>query len=188
MGEMKATLPLGDGDTFLTRIVRSAHQAGVPDVVVVVGHNAQSVRASVLLHGLAPRFVDNPAFEAGQFSSVLAGLAAIDRPGINAMMLTLVDVPLVGAATIRAVLDRYSATRAPVVRVVRGEKHGHPVLLDRVLFDRVRASDPSAGLKPVVREHASRAGDVEVDDAGAFLDIDTPADYQRVLQTLSGKR
>ena len=36
MGRAKATLPLGDGDSFLTRIVRTYLAAGVDDVVVVL--------------------------------------------------------------------------------------------------------------------------------------------------------
>ena len=40
MGRAKATLPLDGEDTFLTRIVRTFLEAGVDDVVVVVGHTA----------------------------------------------------------------------------------------------------------------------------------------------------
>ena len=71
--------------------------------------------------------------------------------------------------------------RAPIVRPVRGEEHGHPVLIDRSLFGALRAADPSTGAKPIVREHVSPAGDVVVDDDGAFIDIDTPEEYARVL-------
>ena len=63
-----------------------------------------------------------------------AGLNAIDRPGVTAMLLTLVDVPLVSPATVRAVVDRYRRRSAPIVRPVRGDEHGHPVLIDRSLF------------------------------------------------------
>ena len=94
---------------------------------------------------------------------------------------TLVDVPLVSAATVRAVLDRYRTTRAPVVRPVRGALHGHPVLVDRSLFDKIRAADPQRGAKPIIRAHVSAAGDVEVEDEGAFFDVDTPEDYKRLV-------
>jgi CTP:molybdopterin cytidylyltransferase MocA len=55
------------------------------------------------------------------------------------------------------------------------------VLIGRSLFDAVRRSDPGQGAKPVVRGHASVEGDVPVDDRGAFIDIDTPDDYARLL-------
>jgi len=181
MGRPKATLPLDDADTFLTRIIRTFQEAQVDDVVVVLGHEAQAILKSVEHSGLSPRFVVNEQFESGQLSSVLAGLRAIDRPGVNAMLMTLVDVPLVSAATVRAVLDRYRTTRAPVVRPVRGALHGHPVLVDRSLFDKIRAADPQRGAKPIIRAHVSAAGDVEVEDEGAFFDVDTPEDYQRLV-------
>jgi len=152
-----------------------------PGAGLVLGHEADAVAAKLIESGVAARFVINEAYATGQLSSVLRGLNAIDRPGVRAMLLTLVDVPLVSPATIRAVIDRYKATQALIVRPVRGDEHGHPVLIDRSLFGLVRTADPSAGIKPVVRAHVSAAGDVDVADAGAFVDIDTPAAYERVL-------
>ena len=94
--------------------------------------------------------------------------------------MTLVDVPLVRAPTVRAVVDRYRQTHAPIVRPVRGAEHGHPVLIDRSLFDALRHADPGEGAKAVVRAHASATGDVPVDDEGAFADADTPVEYERL--------
>jgi molybdenum cofactor cytidylyltransferase len=99
------------------------------------------------------------------------------------MLMTLVDVPLVAPATIRAVVDRYKATHAPIVRPVRGDEHGHPVLIDRSLFSLLRSADPGTGAKPIIRAHVTPAGDVSItDDDGAFLDIDTPETYERVVR------
>jgi molybdenum cofactor cytidylyltransferase len=184
MGRPKALLPLPGGDTFLTRIVRTFQDAGVDDVVVVLGHEADAVAASLDAHGSAARIVVNRAYQTGQLSSLLAGLGTIDRPGVAALLLTLVDVPLVTADTVRAVVARYRATHAPIVRPVQGAQHGHPVLIDRRLFDALRRADPAAGAKTIVRAHVSAAGDVEVADAGAFLDIDTPDEYERVIRGL----
>jgi CTP:molybdopterin cytidylyltransferase MocA len=53
------------------------------------------------------------------------------------------------------------------------------VLLDRELFDELRRADPAAGARSVVRAHAARGVEVPTEDEGAFLDIDSPEDYQR---------
>ena len=95
MGRPKPLLPLSGGETFVTRIVRSFLESGVDDVVVVLGHEADAVAAKLIESGVAARFVINEAYQTGQLSSVLRGLNAIDRPGVRAMLLTLVDVPLV---------------------------------------------------------------------------------------------
>ena len=179
MGRPKAMLPLEGGDTFLTRIVRTFLDAEIDDVVVVVGADANAIVNAFAASGLAARFVENPEFGQGQLSSLLVGLRVVDRPGLAATLVTLVDVPFVAPSTVRAVVDRYRRTHAPVVRPVSGARHGHPVLIDRSLFDSIRAAEPSAGAKEVVRAYASSAGDVEVDDEGAFADIDTPEEYDR---------
>jgi molybdenum cofactor cytidylyltransferase len=185
MGRAKATLPLGEGETFLTRIVRTFLEAGVDDVVVVVGHEAEAVVRAFASSGLPARFVVNRAYDRGQHSSLVAGLGVVDRPGVAAVLVTLVDVPLVSSATVQAVVERYRQTRAWVVRPTSGERHGHPLLIDRSLFDALRAADPATGAKPIVRAHASPAGDLEIADEGAFTDIDTADDYGRIISDRS---
>jgi molybdenum cofactor cytidylyltransferase len=185
MGRAKALLPL-DGDTFLSRIVRTFLAAGVDDVVVVVGHDAGTIVGAFPAE-LPVRFVENRDYDRGQLSSLLTGLGVIDRPGVRAMLVTLVDVPLVMPSTVRAVVDRYRHTHAPIVRPTAGMRHGHPLLIDRSLFAALRAADADAGAKPIVRAHASPAGDVEIDDEGAFVDVDTIDQYERLLlSTRSG--
>lgn len=185
MGRAKATLPLGERDTFLTRIVRTFQEAGVDDVVIVLGHDAEAIAAAFASSGLRARFVLNADYDRGQLSSLLAGLAVVDRPGVQAMLVTLVDVPLVSAATVRAVVDAYRRTHAPIVRPTSGTRHGHPLLIDRSLFAALRAADPETGAKPIVRAHASPAGDIPIDDEGAFIDIDTVEEYRRAISDLS---
>jgi molybdenum cofactor cytidylyltransferase len=185
MGRLKANLPVGpsrgEKETFLTLIVRTLLDAGIDDVVIVLGHEMDAVLRTFTESGLSARFVENADYASGQLSSLVAGLRVVDRPGVVATLVTLVDIPFVSAATVRAVVERYQRTHAPIIRPTRGGRHGHPLLVDRSLFDQLRHADPAMGAKSVVRAHATTDGDVEVDDEGAFADIDTPEDYQRAL-------
>src|SRR4051812_4299108 len=122
MGRPKAALPLGDDETFLTRIVRTFLDAGVDDVVIVLGHDADAIVRSFSASGLPARFAINRDYDRGQLSSLVTGLGVIDRPGVAAALVTLVDVLLVSAATVRAVVDRYRTTHAPVVRPTNGAR------------------------------------------------------------------
>jgi molybdenum cofactor cytidylyltransferase len=189
MGRPKAALPITDrGDTFLSRILRTFIVAGVPEVVVVTGANAELVRAAAGRVGPRVRFEHNAKWEAGQLSSLVAGLdarvpgtaAGDDR--IEAVMMTLVDVPLVSPATCVRVLSAWRASHAPIVRPARGDEHGHPVIFDRSLFDALRSADPLQGAKAVVRSHADRILNVPTDDEGAFTDVDTLAEYETLLR------
>ncbi len=190
MGRAKALLPtLTEGETFVTRIVRVLRQGGVADVVVVVSTNGTAVRSVLSSLEVPPRIVINPDPDQGQLSSLLLGLQAVDRPGVAGMLLTLVDVPLVGPGIVKALLQVYERrllqvyerTRAPIVRPSRGGQHGHPVLFDRTVFGALRGADPAIGAKPVIRAYLDDAVDVPVEDEGPFVDVDTPSDYERVF-------
>ena len=179
-GRPKALLPAGPGrGTFLERIVSTLRSGGVDDVVIVTGHHHDAVGGRASLLRPMVRVVRNPRPEQGQLSSLLAALGVVDHPGVSAMLVTLVDLPLVSAATVRAVLDAYRRTGAPLVRPGRGGRHGHPVVFDRRLFPELRQADPARGAKPVVRAHEAAGCVVAVDDPGAFTDVDTPEDYRR---------
>jgi molybdenum cofactor cytidylyltransferase len=190
MGQPKAALPLGQmGETVLARVVRTLIDGGVPEVVVVAGAHVDAVRAAMPQHEPRARMIEHTGWQRGQLSSLVSGLDAIDTPLLDAALVTLVDVPLVHASTVVAVVDAWRRTRAPIVRPADpatsprpgGQRHGHPVIFDRSVFADLRAADPNTGAKAVFALHRGRIVNVEVDDAGAFEDIDTPEDYQRLV-------
>jgi molybdenum cofactor cytidylyltransferase len=120
MGRTKALLPIGaSGETFLTRIVRVLREAAVDRIVVVIGGDAAAVRASLPRDDASLTAGENPHYEEGQLSSLLVGLHAVEQrfDDVEAVIVTLVDLPLISAATTRAVLDAFRATpTAPLVR------------------------------------------------------------------------
>src|SRR5439155_7910882 len=91
MGRPKALLPLENGETFVSRIVRTFRDAEVDDIVVVVGHEPEGIVAELETTGVSVRFAMNPDFDAGQLTSLVAGLRLVDRPGVVATLVTLVD-------------------------------------------------------------------------------------------------
>ena len=180
MGRTKALLPIGTrGETFVSRIIRTMREGGVDDVVVVVGGEGSPVARALLREDLPHRVAVNLSPDQGQLASVKAALQAIDHPRVGGMLVTLVDVPLVSAGTVRALLAAHDATRAPVVRPVRGGHHGHPVIFDRSVFDELRRATVSA--KEIVTAHLRESIEIPIAEDGPFRDIDTPADYEEVF-------
>ena len=192
MGRPKALLPIGSsGDTFLTHILHVLRDGGITRAFVVIGGNAGLVRATLPTDDEFLRVVENENYEQGQLSSLLVGLSSVEESDddVEAVMVTLVDLPLITATTVRAVLDAYrNAPGVPIiVRPRRGNRHGHPAIFDRRLFAELNGADPATGAKPVVHAHAAEEVNVDVADDGVFADIDTPEDYERFIRpTLSG--
>ena len=191
MGRTKALLPLGSsGETFVHRIIRVLREGGADAVVVVIGGDAAAVRASLPRDDIYVSAVENPHYEEGQLSSLLAGLAAVEQrhDDVEAVMMTLVDLPLISASTVRAVREAFlTHPGAPLVRPRRSGRYGHPVIFNRSIFGELRRADPSRGAKPVVHAHAAEEVNVDVDDEGAFIDIDTPDDYDRLTGRLQDR-
>ncbi|MCX6546057.1 MAG: nucleotidyltransferase family protein [Acidobacteria bacterium] len=185
MGRAKALLPVGP-DTFVTRLARSFVAAGIDDLVVVTGPERDAIDSALAASRIPARVVRNPRRDDGQLSSLLVGLALADTPGVVAVVVGLVDAPLVLPGTIRAVVEAYRRTRSPIVRPVSHGRHGHPVLFAREVFDELRHADSALGAKAVVRAHEQDRLDVPVDDDGAWADIDTPDDYARLIGSASG--
>ena len=126
--------------------------------------------------------IHHAGWAAGQLSSLLAGLAAVDDAALEAIAVTLVDVPLVRAATVRVLLDAWRQSGAPVVRPAIGDRHGHPVhIFDRATFAALRAAPLDIGAKAVIVDYGARVLNVPTDDAGVLRDVDTPAEYAALL-------
>jgi molybdenum cofactor cytidylyltransferase len=185
MGRCKAALPLSHpADTFLSRILHTCISAGLPEILVVTGADPDGVRGAWTEEDPRVEFVHNPDWQRGQLSSLLAGLERPSAVPLEAAVVALVDAPLASPATVTALLDAWRRTRAPIVRPARGDEHGHPVLFDASIFDELRRADPAAGAKPVVRAHEREILNLAVDDPGAFVDLDTPEEYERVTRAL----
>jgi molybdenum cofactor cytidylyltransferase len=182
MGKPKALLRVGpDGPTFVHRIAAALLEGGVADAIVVGRGDDDALRAEVERLGPPLRFVVNAHAHEGQLSSVVAGLNAADHPGVSALLVTPVDLPLVVPATVRTLIDTFSSTHAAVVRATHHRQHGHPVIFARAVFDELRRADRAIGAKAVVQAHAHELIEVDVNDPGVLHDVDEPGDYERLF-------
>ncbi len=178
MGRPKALLRVGDR-TFVARVLDVLRAGGAASAVVVVRPGAGDVMAEVAA-GAFGHSVENPHADQGQLSSLLTGLDAVESAHIDGIMVTLVDVPLISAGTVRTLFERARHSAAPILRAVHRGRHGHPVIFKRAVFGELRRADPAVGAKAVMRTYGVE--DVEVDDPGVAEDVDTPDDYDRLRE------
>jgi molybdenum cofactor cytidylyltransferase len=173
MGQDKALLTYG-GRTFLEIIVATLHEAGMERVVVVLGHHAEQIQGAVTLEGA--EIVINRDYARGQTSSLQAGLRALERA---AVVLCLVDHPLVSADTVRRLIASFRQSGAPVVIPTFRNQRGHPVVISRALFEELLRLSPDEGANTVIRKYRNATTLVEVGDEGILIDVDNPDAYRR---------
>lgn len=176
MGRPKATLRIGE-ETFAGRLLRGLREAGLEPIVVVAGLHAEETRAALPAD---VRLLVNPDPSRGQLSSLkiaLRELASADPP-VAAALVALVDHPAVRTDTLIRLRDA-SASHAIVVPRHAGRR-GHPVVFAHALFDELREAPDALGARAVVRRDPARVRELEVDDPGVLVDVDTPADFERL--------
>lgn len=179
MGTPKALLTL-DGAPFVSRVVSALREGGV-DPVIVVTRSELAVAVSEQL-GQAACVAINPRPEAGMQSSLGAGLDTLPAilAAVNAsrrilgLALAVVDQPALQPATVRCLADTFRAAPDCIVvpRSADGRR-GHPVIFPADLLPELRVDHPQ-GVREVLWRHAQRVREVEVSDAGAFRNVNTP--------------
>lgn len=176
MGEFKQLLPVG-GKTFVECCVDNLMASRVGEIIVVTGHREEDVRA--VLADRPVRYAHNPDYRLGMSESIRRGVEAVDEKA-RAVMIALVDQPLIGPDTIDRIISAYEAHKRPVVIPSFEGRNGHPIILDMSLRREILEIDPARGLKQVVYAHIGEIYHVETSDPAVLVDFDYPEDYEKL--------
>ena len=176
MGRPKALLPI-EGETFIGRIVASLKHTQVGKIIVVLGHNADQLAAAI--GPLPVEILINPNYQLGQLSSLqVAVRTLLPDPDCDGILVHLVDHPYIDASLVdRMIRQFYESKKDIVVPRCRG-KRGHPVLFSRRLFGELLDAPMDQGAKAVVNAHGDATLEMETDEEGITVDIDTPELYR----------
>jgi molybdenum cofactor cytidylyltransferase len=179
-GSNKLLAPM-DGRPLLQHALDAVAAAGVDDVVVVLGTEADAVEAAMTWRG--ERRVVNERPQDGLSSSLRVGLdAAVDVPGADAALVVLGDQPQLRPGVIRAVVTVAASPAAAHAQFVRpryaADAAPNPVLVRRSAWALAAGLDGDWGLGPLMANRPDRV--VEVPVEGANPDVDTPADLAAV--------
>lgn len=177
LGRPKALVRFED-QLLVERAVATLRAAGCAPVVVVLGAAADEVaRAADLGDAVA---VVNEAWPTGMGSSLRTGLSALGDLRTSAAVVLLVDQPGVSAELVRRLVEHWSPDVPAVVASYDGRRR-NPVLLSASVWPEVtEGATGDAGARGWLDAHADEVVLVACDDLGSDLDIDTPADLDRL--------
>lgn len=176
MGRPKALLPV-DGVPFIERIVRALERTEVNRTLVVLGHNAEAMREAIAYLGVDT--VVNPDYARGQLSSLHTAIRALNGEPVEAILVHLVDHPFIDSRLVDRMIERFRAEEKLIVVPRFNGRRGHPVLFSSKLFPEFLAASLDTGAKPVVRGHPEETLELDTEEAGILVDIDTPEEYRK---------
>lgn len=178
-GNVKQLLPWGE-TTVVGNAVRVAQQARVAEIVVVTGNRRDEVERQVKQSD-GVRVTHNPDWATGRASSVRAGIRALDDNMAAALFINA-DQPFLTPQVIDTILDAFFETGAPIVVPVYAGKTGSPVLFARGLFDALTALEGEQGGRDILQKYDDELVKVDIQDARAGMDLNTPEDYNDAVQ------
>ncbi len=180
MKQFKQLMKIGDM-SIAERVIVNFRRAGVQDIVMVTGHNAEALEKA--LRDFDIRFVRNENYASTEmFDSVKLGLANVPE-GCDRVFFCPVDVPFFTDETVTEEIRQMD--RNPDVLAVLptcSGRDGHPLLIDAKIIPHILAHSGERGLRGAYESlPAGSVLRIEVDDEGAVIDADTREDYQKLV-------
>ena len=180
MGKLKQLLPFR-GKPILACPLDQGSAAGLSPVILVLGHEAETVKKSI--GKTKADILVNPDYAGGMASSVVAGVRRLDaHPQVKGALFLLGDQPLVSRAVIRDIIK--TAEKHPdriIIPVFQG-KRGNPVYFGRCFFDDLKTLSGDTGGRSLFRQFPEAVLEVPVETDAILTDIDTPEDYNALCQ------
>lgn len=190
-GRHKLLLSLA-GHPVLAHVLDAALAASARPVILVLGHQADTVRGQIAnyLDHPAIIIVENPDYLQGMSTSMRAGLQALQvqsegqtvETPISGAMILLGDQPLITPQIIDALITTQQETGKRIVAPLYEGKRGNPTLFAASLFPELLQVTGDEGGRAVLARHKEELAVVEVGAGMANYDVDTWEAYQQVVE------
>ncbi len=187
MGHRPKCLLQIDGESLLERQLQALSLAGVTPIGVVLGHHAERILQDKAWARWDAQSVHNPQPDDGHVSSLRIGLRALP-PGLDAVVVTLADQPLIDAHAVQALLAAF-AQRPVGTELLQPSVQGlpgNPVVFSAGVMAQILAGDDHMGVRPWQRAHPAAVYHWETPHGHYRLDVDNEDDRQAV-EALTGQ-
>jgi molybdenum cofactor cytidylyltransferase len=182
MGRPKLVLPLADGESVISRLVRALREGGAEPVLVIVPPLNEAGAPELVEHAerAGAVVVVCPQATAGMRETVEVGLGRlpVDYPGT---LLVPGDSPGLTPAIVQAVRTTYFESPGRIVVPTSRGRRGHPIALPRRVCERIAALPEGTGINALVRDPSEEVYFLDLGGTDWVDDMDTPADLARWL-------
>lgn len=197
-GRHKLLLPLHDRPV-LAHVLDATLASSARPIVLVLGHQADTVRAKIASYTLYPDIIliENPDYLQGMSTSMRLGVQILidydykkgeEVGAVDSALILLGDQPLITPQTIDSLISTYRTRGKRIVAPAYGGKRGSPVLFDSSLFPELMEVTGDEGGRSVLERHRPEVEVVEMGNAMANYDVDTWEAYAQVLEAWEHKK
>ena len=192
MGDFKPLLPV-KGKPLIEDRILSMVKAGISPIFVVTGYKREELEAIIkeiksrIPLAIKVVVIHNPDYDKGMFASIKTGIEGISNYGekdVNGVLLLPVDYPLINEAHYAKLYDVWLDKSDQFAVPCYYGKKGHPLLIPKRAWSEIISYKGDKGLKGITKDYEDRGEifRVEMKDERVLLDMDTPSDYNMVLE------
>ncbi len=169
--------------TILETTISNILEANIGEVIVVVGHEAERLKAVLKSRFPDIKIVENPYFEKGMTTSIQTGIRAAKNTEGYAICLT--DMVLIQPYEYRLLaqqfLDFYKQDEKVIIQPIFKEKRGNPVIFSHFYKKSILETIDTEGCRSVVQAYKKHVKLVEMPTNHVLQDVDFKEDYERML-------
>ena len=172
MGTKNKLLVPINGKPMIALTVETIIASKASSVAAVTGFERQKIQEAIKNSNI--EFIHNKNFQNGISSSVVTAIKSAPED-CSAILIGLGDMPKITVSHINKLIDAYNPLegRAICVPTWKG-KRGNPVLWARRFFPEMLQLKGDFGAKELMGKYAELVVEVEMNDNGIIIDIDTP--------------
>lgn len=171
----KLLLPFG-AQTILETVIDNLETAGLTEIIVVTGHEADKVETAI--RHLNVMIIHNDNFAAGMTGSIKAGVAAASG---DAFMICLGDMPMIGAKDYQVLHSFFLNAREVDEKVICvpsfEDRRGNPVVFAGGYKKEILDHQNPEGCKEILLNNSQHVKFCEMPSANVLKDIDLLSDY-----------
>jgi len=171
MGSENKLLTKFEDCPMIEHVARMLNEACLDDVIVVTGFESEQIKDALSAYDF--RFIDNPDYEQGLSTSLVAGLGTV-RKTTDAVIICLGDMPKVTSTGIRQLIDEFNPeTGCEICVPIYQGKRGNPILWSRQFISEMLQLEGDVGAKHLLFKYDDLVHEVPMQDSGVLLDFDT---------------
>lgn len=186
LGGEKLLLPIG-AETVVDRVLRAWRQSAVDNLVVVTRGDDLPLQEVCTKSGVEVVCLD--AATPDMKATVLQGVRHIESkwaPGDDAIcLISPADLPKLSTKVIDQVIADFNPLKPTLVVPRAGGRRGHPLLLPWIWRRRLHDLSDDEGINALMSRLPTR--EICVNHQGCVDDLDTRADYERILREVNDK-
>lgn len=168
------------GKSLIRRSIDIALQTSLRPVLLVVGANKNLIEKEVENEEII--LIENKDWQEGMAASLRIGLKYLQNecPDLDGILFMVCDQPFVTKAVIDCLVETQAKSGLPIAASSYEGRTGTPALFHKSFFEKLMALKGDTGARKLIELHKTQVAIVPFEKG--IIDIDTKADYERLLQ------